>query len=195
MARSIPIRLRQGSRPYQILRTLAVGGGVLAITLLAPSAAAQLIRAGVRSYIRKRRFEKEKFLRDLRNLQSRELIDFRESEDGTVAITITRGGKECMLRYQSDELTLKKQKHWDGKWRLVLFDIPHGVKKARDAFRQKLRGMDFYPLQKSVFITPYPCEDEIDFLGSLLNVRSHVLILYVSTFEGEEKLKHHFHLQ
>ena len=73
-----------------------------------------------------------------------------------------------------------------------MFDIPHDHKIARDAFRTKLEDLKFYSLQKSVFITPYPCEKEIEFIATVFDVRKHVLILYVSRFEGEEKLKHHF---
>lgn len=82
---------------------------------------------------------------------------------------------------------------WDKKWRLVIFDIPTYQKNAREALRHKIKEMGFYPLQKSVFITPYPCEDEIDFISSVFEIdRNNVLILEVSKFEGEEKLRNYF---
>ncbi|MBI4034031.1 MAG: hypothetical protein HY378_00590 [Candidatus Brennerbacteria bacterium] len=99
-----------------------------------------------------------------------------------------------MLTYDIDNIKLKRQR-WDGKWRLVTFDIPDSKKTAREALRRKLKELDFYPLQKSVFITPYRCEDEIDFICSVFDVnRNNVLILEVNKFEGAEKLKHHFKL-
>jgi len=186
------MRLRKNSRPYQILKYLALGSGILLLGTISPVAGAQLIKAGIKSYIRKKRFEKEKFLRDLKNLQKRELIDYRESEDGKIEIKITKKGKEGILRYQIDEIRLKRPQRWDRRWRLIMFDIPHSHRSARDVFRKKLLDLKFYPLQKSVFITPYPCEDEIDFIASIFEVRKYVLILYVSNFEGEEKLKHYF---
>lgn len=75
-----------------------------------------------------------------------------------------------------------------------MFDIPHNHRTARDALRKKLLDLKFYPLQKSVFITPYPCEDEVDFIASIFDIRKYILILYVVYFEGEEKLKHHFNI-
>ena len=65
---------------------------------------------------------------------------------------------------------------------------------SRRELVRKLKALGFYPIQKSVFLTPYACEKEIDFVCSIFEVREHVLIFYVSHFEGEEKLKHHFKL-
>ena len=164
------------------------------VSILSPAAGAQLIRAGLKSYIRKKNFEKDRFLRDLKNLQKRELINYHQLADGQVEITITKNGKKQMLKYQLDDIQLKKPRRWDGKWRLIIFDIPHSYKPARDALRRKLLTLEFYPLQKSVFITPYPYENEIDFICSIFDIRKYVLVLYVNYFEGAEKLKHHFGL-
>lgn len=188
------IGMRKGSRPYQILKYLILGSGVLLISVFSPLGGAQLIKAGVKSYLIKRRFIKEKFIRDLKNLQIRNLINYRELDSGEIEIVITSEGKEKILRYQIDEIKLKPLKHWDGKWRLIMFDIPHNHKTARDALRKKLLDLKFYPLQKSIFITPYPCEDEIDFIASIFDIRKYILIFYVVFFEGEEKLKRQFNI-
>jgi len=75
-----------------------------------------------------------------------------------------------------------------------MFDIPHIKKWARDALRNKLRELGFYQLQKSVFIYPYQCENEIDFLCEVFGIRKHVLLIVCNDFEGSEKLRHHFGL-
>ena len=158
---------------------------------IAPAGGAQIARGLIKDYFRKKRFEREKFLRDLKNLQYRKLVDYQELPNGEIRITLTRLGKQRILEYNIDDIRLDK-KRWDGKWRMVMFDIPHRKKKGRDALRQKLRTLEFYPIQKSVFITPYECEKEIDFVGSFYNVRNHILIFEIGNFEGEEKLKHYF---
>ncbi len=186
--------IRKNSRPYKILKYLAASAGILVVSTISPLGGANLVRALVREYFRKRSFEKSKFLRDLRNLQVRNLINWEDLGDGRVRIILTKGGKEKVLTYSVDDIRLNKEGGWDGKWRLVMFDIPHRHKLARDSFRIKLKGLGFYPIQKSVYITPYPCEDEIDFLTSLFNVRKHVLVIYVSHFEGESKLRHYFNI-
>ncbi|MEK9194414.1 MAG: hypothetical protein AAB884_01240 [Patescibacteria group bacterium] len=98
------------------------------------------------------------------------------------------------MQFKLENIRINKPKKWDGRWRLVMFDVSDRQKTARDALRTKLKQLEFYPIQKSVFITPYPCENEVDFISSMFNVRNNVLVLYVEKFEGEEKLKHLFKL-
>ncbi len=188
------MRIRRNSNPYRILKSLALGSGFLIISTISPMSGALLVRNLIKHYFRRKSFEKHRLLDDLKNLQTRELIDYRDLGDGKIKITLTRAGKEKTLVYQLDSLHLKKPKRWDGKWRLVMFDIPHAHKKARDAFRKKLRDLHFYPIQKSVFLSPFPCEDEIDFLASIFDVQDYILLMYVSNFEGEKKLKNHFEI-
>ncbi len=65
---------------------------------------------------------------------------------------------------QIDELKIKKTKKWDGKWRIIIFDIAQLKNLYRNIFRGKLKELGFYPLQKSVWVCPYNCKDEIDLL-------------------------------
>lgn len=185
------MHLRRGSSSHKILKQLLIGGGFLVISTFAPLGGAMIVKGFISDYFRNKKFEKDRLLRDLRRLQDREMVDYRELPNGKIKIVLTKLGQRQMLVSSLDDLKLKKGK-WDGKWRLVMFDIPHSKKMARDALRQKLKLLDFYPIQKSVFITPYHCENEIDFLCSIFDIRKHVLIFIVSSFEGAEKLKHYF---
>lgn len=146
----------------------------------------------IRGYFRKKRFEKEKFLRDIKNLQERKLIDCKELPNGKLKIILTGKGKEKILEYSIDDIRLDIKKHWDGRWRMIIFDIPESKKKARDALREKLTQLRFYQVQESVYLTPYECEREIDFICSVFDIRRYVLIFYISHFEGEEKIRYYF---
>lgn len=190
------MNIHRNSNSYKLLKYLAIGSGILLLPIFAPmlipTASPKSAIAIFEGYFRKKRFEKERLLRDLKNLQKRELLDYQELKDGKIKIILTKIGKEKTLLYQIDEMKLNKLSKWNGKWRLIMFDVPENKKKARDALRMKLKEMDFYPIQKSVFITPYPCEDEIDFIASFFNIRKHIVFLEIGRFEGEEKLKHYF---
>src|SRR3989338_118105 len=71
-------------------------------------------------------------------------------------------GKKIVKEIQFDNLKIDKPKIWDGKWRIVIFDIPENERRRmRDAMRQKLQKIGFYQMQKSVWVFPYPCEKEI----------------------------------
>jgi CRISPR-associated endonuclease Cas2 len=182
----------KNSKSHKILNTLLAGGGILTISLISPLSGALLIKRLVKFYFRKKKFIKERFLRDLKRLQTRKLIDYKVLPNGKIKIVLTKLGKEKILIYDFDKLKLVSNR-WDGKWRLVVFDIPHFQNRARDALREKLKNLNFYQIQKSVYLIPYNCEDEIDFICSIFDInRNNVLIFEVSRFEGEEKLKHHF---
>jgi hypothetical protein len=188
------MRIRRDSKPFKILKNVLLAGGFLILSSIAPAAGARMISGIVGDYFRKKKFERGRLLRDLKNLQKRELLSYRELSDEKLELIITKDGKEKMLTYSLDEIKLNTKKKWDGKWRLILFDIPDHKKTARDAFRQKISVLGLYPIQKSVFITPYECENEIDFIASFFNIRKNILILYVSKFEGEEALRSYFGL-
>lgn len=186
------LNLKRNSKPYKILRTVFLSSGLLAISVFNPLGGAVLAKDLMKYYFRKKRFEKEKFLRDLKNLQKRELINYKELANGEIKISLKKSGKDLDIVYNFDEIKLETHKNWDGKWRMVIFDIPNNKKKARDALRKKLRDLNFYPVQESVFITPYECEKEIDFICSVFDIRRYILIFYISSFEGENKLRHYF---
>src|SRR3989338_7930356 len=108
---------RRGSRPAAILDALFVGAGILLITAVAPHAGASVMHAAIRSYFKKKRFEREKFLRDLKNLQQRNIVDYREHADGSVEITLAKRGEELKLKNKLESLEIARPKRWDLKWR------------------------------------------------------------------------------
>ena len=181
---------RKDSQTKKLLRYLAIAGGVAALSVVAPLLPVQLMKA----YVRSKRFEKRKFLQDLKRLQKRELVSVQEFSGGEVEVRLLKKGKEIALRYDFETMAIERPKRWDGRWRLVMFDIPRKHNKARDALRAKLRELGFYRLQQSVFLFPFPCEKEIDALTAFWGIRDFILLLNVSGFEGEEKLKRRFHL-
>jgi DNA-binding transcriptional regulator PaaX len=66
---------------------------------------------------------------------------------------------------------------WDGRWRLVLFDVPNAQAKRRDQLRRYLRQRGFGCLQDSVWITPDPMEQERAILsGEKTDVESLLLL-------------------
>ncbi len=57
---------------------------------------------------------------------------------------------------------------WDGKWRVVSFDLPETERKLRRVFRETLRRHNFGCLQRSLWITPHALgKDLLEAEGSL----------------------------
>lgn len=133
--------------------------------------------------------------RAIRSLYKSKLIDSRENEDGSVMMTLTEKGKLVNLRYNIEKLKLPKLNKWDGLWRMVIFDIPEAKKKARDILSFKLKQLGFYPFQKSVFVYPYECQKELDFLIEFFELRPYVRLLKVKETDVDLHLKEIFELK
>lgn len=80
------------------------------------------------------------------------------------------------------------------EWRIVIFDIPDRFKKAREALRKKLKDLGFIKLQESVFVLPYECENEINFIIEVFLIRSFVRFIRVKSFTNEEQVRLGFEL-
>jgi len=108
--------------------------------------------------------------------------------------SLTPKGESKLHNIVIDEIEIKNLKNWDGKWHLVMYDLPIRFKKARNAFRWKLKDLGFFQFQKSAWIYPYPCEEEILFVADFYGVRKHVEILEIDKILDDTKLKAHFGL-
>jgi len=111
-------------------------------------------------------------------LKKRKIINIRKLGDETV-IELTEKGRNKKLQYDLDNLIIPRQEKWDGKWRLLMFDIPEPKKSAREALRGKLKNLGFFQFQKSVWVYPYPCEEEIDFISEIFSVAPYINLLTV----------------
>lgn len=124
--------------------------------------------------------------RIIKRLEKQEMISFRE-KGNTVEITITEKGKRRLLAYNFDKMQLKAKQR-DGKWRLIIFDIPEDKKLSRDAFRRKLLEFGMLRLQDSVFVSAFPCKNEIDFVCHFLEISDYVALLTLDKIERGEQL-------
>lgn len=73
---------------------------------------------------------------------------------------LTHKGKDLISDYFPKIRFLHKP--WDGKWRIVGFDIEEKRRSLRDNFRNILYRHGFRMVQKSLYISPLPLEKEIE---------------------------------
>ena len=66
------------------------------------------------------------------------------------------------------------EKTWDGKFRLIGFDISEKRKKTRDSLRSALRSMGFKQMQKSLWICPYDVSDAVEEVMDILHLHEEV---------------------
>ncbi len=132
--------------------------------------------------------------RTILNLYRSKLVEAKENPDGTQTLVLTEKGKQIILTYNINELKFPKRKVWDGYWRVIIFDIPEKLKRARDAVSLILKQAGAYPLQKSVFIYPYDCKNELEFLIEFYNLRKYVRTFIAKEIDNELHLKKIFNL-
>jgi len=120
-----------------------------------------------------------------------EFIEKEEGKNGIITLLLTKKGKLKALNFQLEEIKNKKDK-WDGKWRMVAFDIPEKYKRGRNALRNKLKKIGFCELQKSVLITPYDCEKEIMLLVKFFELEKYVRFGILESVDNESYLQKFF---
>ena len=129
----------------------------------------------------------------LARLEKQKEVEIIEENDQQI-VKLTTRGKVKLLKYALKELEIKKPKKWDGKWRLIIYDIPKKYKTSQQFFRTMLNYLSFYPFQRSVYLFPYPCEDEIEYLRQILEISRYVRILVVEKIEHDEAFRTYFRL-
>lgn len=80
-------------------------------------------------------------------LREKDFIETDKSETGRLILKLTDEGRTAILLGQENV------DNWDGKWRIVIFDIPEQKRLIRDLFRRNLKKWGFRHLQKSVWIS------------------------------------------
>lgn len=178
---------RFGGIAKDILYWLLVSG-IVAIAATSPYFGINLMKQMGREY------EKKKFANALYRLRKSRTIIFEEKKGGTYVVELTEKGRKKTEKLQYDDLRIQKPKKWDGIWRIVIFDIPNKKKIVRETLRNKMKGWDFYQLQESVWVCPWPCEKEIGIVVELLGIYSFVNMIKAKEIQDDEKLKAHFKL-
>lgn len=183
--------------PVKHVLTLVGVGAVLGLSLLSPSAA--LLAKPFLDEKRRRENEEWKHYnpyylrRTIERLKKQKYVEIEE-RNGEQVITLTKNGKKRILKYALDSLVIDKPKHWDSRWRLVLYDVDSKKKHLRDIFRGTLRSLGFYQLQESVWLYPYPCEEQTSFLREYYDVGSEVIYVVATKLEDDSPYRTYFGL-
>lgn len=174
------------------LLVTAALGGVLAVGVMAPN----LFKAfGMEQAYEKRskRINKDGFSRLRRccyQLQKKHWVEF-VSEDvrGNQIFRVTDMGRIEIQKILKDiSRGIARPEKWDCKWRLILFDIPVALNSARDALRYGLRSFGCYQIQRSAWVHPFPCVEEIKVMATKLDVQNYVEIYTIEDFQNAQAI-------
>lgn len=184
-------KLKKGAISAEILRILSYGeielssfSGKEVISALLP----RLMPSGIG---RKRA---NAVIVALERLRRGRLIELSTDNQRSL-LKITSSGEERLKKYELQHLSIREGQKWDGRWRIVLFDIPEHQKITRDRFTRKLKALGFMMLKGGVFLHYLPCKEEIASIAEQLTIEKRIAYIEaISLGEIENDVKDHFSL-
>ena len=114
----------------------------------------------IESFHPETRIERNRIWKAIKYLEEKHQIILKEKA-GERYVHLTSIGKTKLNEFAVWDITVYKPSQWDKKWRLVMFDLPAQAQAQRHQFRSKLEDLGFEVYQRSVFIYPYECHEEV----------------------------------
>ncbi len=184
------IEIKIDPKVKDVLMLLAAGA-ILTTVVLFPGIAAigPLLKEEQK---RRERKEWEKFnlwrLRQvIKRLEKQKAVEVIDD-----VVKITEKGKKKLLRFNLEKMQLKEKT--DGQWRLIVYDVADLRKEQRELFRLMLKKLKCLQLQESVYLTPFVCDDEIEYLRNIFDIGTEVKVIKVLGLENETVYRKYFGL-
>ena len=174
-----------------ILRTLAVTG-MISVALVAPKTINLLKKLDRGAVNRKNLYRR--ITQAISRLEHAGLVQ-TSGQYGDRRVILTKKGRAMIEKVRANEYHIPEPAFWDGKWRIVMFDIREKRRRARSQLRSLLTGAGFLRLQDSVWIHPYPCDEFIGLVRAHLKSGTGEMLSFVAeALESDKKLREHFRL-
>lgn len=173
----------------RVILTTVATTGILAIAVLVPNALQAL-----KPFLKKK---KKYNLKYYLNQKAKKLVKDGflkiNVENGKQFLSLTEKGERKLSYYQI--IQKKKDIKWDGKWRVVIFDVWENTRHKRNLLRNEIKDFGFIQLQRSVWIYPYECADFIELLKTDLSFGKNIRYMVVESLDYDEKLRKYFGLK
>jgi len=114
--------------------------------------------------------------RSIRNMVEGGLAELIPSDQGQF-MRITQAGRAELYRNEISSTDMPIPQSWDGKWRIILLDLPESRKNERESLRYLLKKAGFVLLKNSAWISPYPFEHLFENIKKDLGLTNELMIL------------------
>lgn len=163
--------------------------GIITFSLLAPNCI-QLLR-----FLPKHKHKKIHYINQVaKRLLAQQLLKLETNSRGQKILRLTDKGRLKLKEYKFKNLEINKPKKWDGKYRIIIFDIKEYKRTTRDKLRKWLEHLGLIRLQNSVWVYPYDCQEIISLLKANYKIGKEVLYMEVNYLENDLWLKKAFGL-
>lgn len=177
---------RKRADVQQLVLNSVAAAGVLSVALVAPNVLVALKKLGLLPTRR----QTDSIRAARTKLVQNELLRWEGNK-----LRLTEKGEKQLRYWRLRDFGLVRPKRWDGRWRVLIFDIPEKRKGLRDQIRKTLLMIGFVRLQDSVWAYPYDCEDLITLLKADYKMGKDVLYMIVDTIEYDTPLRNAFGLK
>lgn len=157
------------------------------MAMVAPNALSVLEQFG---WVPKRRSSKDTINKSVIRLTRSGLV----TTDETGLVELTSKGERRLAEFERAHFQLAKPEKWDGKWRVVSFDIKEKRKRVRELLRMTLSAVGFVHLHHSVWVYPHDCEDFLSLLKADYHVGVEILYIIADYIENDHWLRAHFRI-
>ncbi len=121
--------------------------------------------------------------RSLRGLIDSGVVERHFSGQNNYARLTDSGRKKATTLQLESETSLLP--NWDGKWRIILIDLPESRKNERDALRYLLKKAGFILLKNSAWVSPFPYEHLFMNIKKDLGLTTEIMIITTSELDIE----------
>lgn len=164
---------RKRRTPIQrtILHVVALAG-ILTAAVLVPNALAELRKLDP-SYAKQKNIRR-RIKETLWRMERNKLVTLPDR--GTMGrVSLLPKGEAMIEKIQAQEYVIPSPLIWDGKWRMVMFDVPEKRKSVRNQLRLLLQSAGLVRLHDSVWVHPHPCDELVTLIKAhLKNTRGEV---------------------
>ncbi len=122
--------------------------------------------------------------RSLKNLADTGLIETLAAGQGEFA-RLTDKGRQKVAALKLDSSNSLADPNWDGKWRIVLLDLPEDRKAEREALRYLLKKAGFTRLKNSAWVSPFPFEFLFQNLKKDFGLSTELMIIVTDSIDPE----------
>ncbi|MDI6602754.1 MAG: CRISPR-associated endonuclease Cas2 [Patescibacteria group bacterium] len=131
-------------------------------------------------YERRKRQDRKNFSQLIYYLKKKGYIKIKNLEQKQ-AVLITKKGADKVLKIKFK--IQEKKKRPDGKWQMIIFDIPERKRHLRDLLREYLHLLGYKMLQQSVWVCPYDVLKETEAILRRCSLDPYVKLFLIEEVE------------
>jgi len=181
------MRIPRNKRVMIKILTVVAGLSFIPVVIAAPNAI-QILRI-----FKFKNDQWQQFLRSYSNMLRNDYFEARSTKNG-VRLSLSKKGRLVLESGLVENIVLKRKKIWDGKWRVVTFDIPNRLTNKRIMFKNRLIKMGMKQIQKSVYVFPDECRAAVESSAEYFKLSRFVMYGELSKLNPEQHLLDYFEI-